>query len=122
MSSQSSLPQATLETIQRFNEAFNRHDVDGIMALMTEDCLFENTAPAPDGEPYRGQAAVRDFWEQFFRNAPHARFEWEDIFASEDRATVRWTYHWSQDGHIRGVDVFKLRNGKIAEKLSYVKG
>ncbi len=32
-----SLTKDTLATIQRFNEAFNRHDVDGVMAAMTED-------------------------------------------------------------------------------------
>ena len=122
MTSDSKLTEQTLAIIERFNAAFNRHDVDEIMALMTEDCLFENTSPAPDGEPYRGQAAVRDFWEQFFKNAPQAHFDWEEIFASGDRATVRWTYHWSETGYIRGVDVFRLRDGKVAEKLSYVKG
>jgi ketosteroid isomerase-like protein len=50
---------ATLETIQRFNEAFNRHDVDAVMALMTPDCVFENTFPAPDGERFEGAPAVR---------------------------------------------------------------
>ncbi len=40
----------TLEIVERFNEAFNRHDVDAVMRLMTEDCVFENTRPAPDGE------------------------------------------------------------------------
>jgi ketosteroid isomerase-like protein len=34
----------TLKTIERFNQAFNRYDVDGIMALMTDDCVFESTS------------------------------------------------------------------------------
>jgi ketosteroid isomerase-like protein len=42
----------TLAAIERFNTAFNAHDVDGVMAAMTDDCLFENTGPAPDGERY----------------------------------------------------------------------
>jgi hypothetical protein len=29
------------------------------MTLMTDDCVFENTWPAPDGERYEGQVAVR---------------------------------------------------------------
>jgi len=49
---------ATLATIQQFNDAFNRHDVDAVMALMTDDCVFENTYPPPDGERSVGQAAV----------------------------------------------------------------
>ena len=41
--------QNTRAVVERFNEAFNRHDVDAIMQCMTADCVFENTRPAPDG-------------------------------------------------------------------------
>jgi ketosteroid isomerase-like protein len=120
------LTKDTLEVIQRFNDAFNRHDVGAVMAAMTEDCVFENTHPPPDGERYYGQAAVRAFWERFFASSPHATFETEDIFAGGDRGVVCWLYRWvEQDGkrgHIRGVDVFRVRDGKVAEKFSYVKG
>lgn len=110
-----------LTVIERFNTAFNRRDVDAVMALMTDDVVFENTQPAPDGERYEGAAAVRGFWERFFAESPNARFETEDQFAVGDRACVRWRYSWG-DGHIRGVDVFRIRDGKVSEKLSYVKG
>jgi ketosteroid isomerase-like protein len=117
---------ATLETIERFNEAFNRHDVDAVMALFSEDCVFDNTSPSPDGEPFEGQAAVRGFWERFFASSPSAHFEAEDIFACGDRCTVRWRYTWKSSegaaGHVRGVDVFRVRDGEVVEKLSYVKG
>jgi ketosteroid isomerase-like protein len=48
----------TLTAVHRFNDAFNRHDVAAIMALMTEDCVFDSTRPPPDGERIVGQAAV----------------------------------------------------------------
>src|SRR5919107_4903744 len=64
----------TLSTIDRFNDAFNRHDVDAVMALMTDDVVFENTSPPPDGERHEGQAAVRAFWESFFAGSPRAPF------------------------------------------------
>jgi ketosteroid isomerase-like protein len=116
----------TFSTIDRFNEAFNRHDVPAIMALMTDDCVFENTSPAPDGERYEGQAAIRGFWEQLFASSPQAHFATENMFAAGDRCTVRWRYTWrdstDQEGHVRGVDVSRVRDGKVAEKLSYVKG
>jgi ketosteroid isomerase-like protein len=111
--------------IERFNEAFNLHDVDAIMGWMTEDCVFENTRPAPEGTRISGQRALRAFWEEFFRRSPQAHFETEELFASGDRCVVRWTYRWVRDGvpgHVRGVDVFRVRDGKISEKLSYVKG
>jgi ketosteroid isomerase-like protein len=118
--------QETLATIERFNEAFNRHDVAAVMALMTEDCLFEGTNPAPDGQIYRGQAAVRAFWIELFNATAYSNFEAEEIFANGDRAVVRWIYRWigkdGAPGHVRGVDIFKVSNGQVSEKLSYVKG
>lgn len=115
----------TLAVVERFNDAFNRHDVEAIMAAMTEDCVFDSTRPPPDGERFEGQAAVRAFWESFFSRSPDARFETEEIFAAGDRCVVRWVYRWireGQPGHVRGVDIFRVRDGKVAEKLSYVKG
>lgn len=111
----------TLSTIQRFNDAFNQHDVDLLMSLMTDDCVFENTSPPPNGTRYEGSAAVRTFWEDFFRTSPQAQFEWEEVFASGDRGVVRWLYRWGT-GYIRGVDIMRVRNGQVSEKLSYVKG
>jgi ketosteroid isomerase-like protein len=111
----------TLATIERFNDAFNRHDIDAIMALMAEDVVFENTSPAPDGERHEGQAAVRAVWEQFFAASPSAHFEVEETIGLGEHCAVRWRYSWG-DGHIRGVDIFRVRDGKVAEKLSYVKG
>ena len=118
--------EATRAVLQRFNDAFARHDVDAVMAAMTEDCLFENTYPPPDGEQYTGQAAVRAFWERFFAASPNATFEAEETFVCNDRAVVRWRYQWveadGKRGHVRGVDIFRVQDGKVAEKLSYVKG
>lgn len=117
--------QATLEAVRRFNDAFNRHDVDGVMALMTDDCVFENTNPPPDGATYRGQNEVRAVWQKFFAANPDALFEFEEVFASGNRCVVRWIYRKTKEGkpwHLRGVDIFEVRDGKIAGKRSYVKG
>lgn len=111
--------------VERFNRAFAAHDVDSVMDLMAEDCVFEDTRPPPSGARHVGQPAVRRAWEDLFRRSPEARFEEEEIFACGDRCVVRWTYHWVRDGRagsVRGVDVFRVRDGRVAEKLSYVKG
>lgn len=119
-------PAATLAAVERFNEAFYRQDIEATMAAMTEDCVFENTYPPPDGARYEGQAAVRVAFEHFFQSSPQARFKIEEIFAAGDRGVVRWVYNWTGEqgrpGHVRGVDLFRVRGDKIAEKLSYVKG
>jgi len=109
-----------------FNEAFNRHDVPGMMELMSGDCIFENTAPAPDGTIYSGKEVVTQFWQDFFHESPQAHIEIEEIFGFGFRCIMRWRYEWmdatGKKGHVRGVDIFKLRDGLICEKLSYVKG
>jgi ketosteroid isomerase-like protein len=125
-SPQDLLTQSTISTIQAFNRAFDRHDADAVAAMMTDDCAFENTYPAPDGERYVGREANRAFWDEFFRGSPQAAFDTEEMFACGDRCVVRWVYRWIDQsgatGHVRGVDIFRLRDGMVAEKLSYVKG
>ncbi len=116
---------ATLAAVERFNAAFNNHDVDLVMDAMTQDCVFDNTNPAPDGLRIEGAAEVRVFWEKFFATNPDAHFEVEEIVAFNDRCVVRWVYRKTKDSHpwhLRGVDIFKIREGKVAEKLAYVKG
>ncbi len=90
--------ETTLAAIERFNEAFNRHDVEGVMNAMTDDCIFENTNPPPDGMRIEGADAERSFWEKFFVSNPDAYFEAEDIFAAGDRCTVRWIYRKTKEG------------------------
>jgi hypothetical protein len=118
--------ETAVRVVLEFNEAFNRHDVPGMMQLMTDDCVFENTDPAPDGAVYSGKVVVTQFWQDFFRESPHAHIEIEEIFGLGFRCVMRWRYDWVDEagnkGHVRGVDIFHLKNGSISEKLSYVKG
>jgi len=117
--------QATLEAVERFNDAFNRQDVDAVMTAMTEDCVFESTAP-PLGERHAGSPAVRAAWDSFFTSTPTAHFDSEDVIATGDRCVVQWRFTWKNDdgttGTVRGVDIIRVRDGKVAEKFSYVKG
>jgi ketosteroid isomerase-like protein len=112
--------------VLEFNAAFNRHDVAGMMALLSDDCTFENTTPPPDGAVYSGKEAVSQFWQTFFRESPQAHIEVEEIFGLGFRCVMRWRYDWVNEagerGHVRGVDVYHIKNGRIREKLSYVKG
>lgn len=117
--------QATRSAIDNFNDAFNRHDADKLAACLTHDTVFEDTAPAPDGRRVEGKAAVVEFWRGWFQHNTDARFEAEEVIVSGNRATVLWVYKKMRNGqpwHLRGVDVFTVRDGKVAAKLAYVKG
>ena len=115
----------TLDLVRKADQAVNTRDLDGFMALMTDDIVWETTTP-PDGQRFEGKAAVRAGGEGFFASSPNARFEQEEVVALGDRAFCRWTYRWvdgdGKAGHVRGVDIYRMRDGKIAEILSYVKG
>jgi len=104
-----------------FNEAFNRHDVSKIAELLRDDCIFETTNPAPDGSSYKGKGAITEYLQGFFHRSPQAHMEIEEIFGMGLHCILRWKYTWG-DGHVRGVDIFKIEEGLISEKLSYVKG
>lgn len=112
--------------LARFNAAFAARDVEAVMALMTDDCVFESTAPAPDGIRHEGAQAVRRAWEELFSTTRDPVFTEEESFVCRDRAVVRWRFDWAEadgsPGHVRGTDVIRFRDGKVSEKLSYVKG
>jgi len=117
--------QSTRATIDAFNAAFNRHDADPLAQLLTDDTIFEDTSPAPDGRRVEGKAAVVEFWRTWFARNSDAHFDAEEMIVSGHRATVLWVYRKMRNGqpwHIRGVDVFTVRDGKVAAKLAYVKG
>jgi ketosteroid isomerase-like protein len=106
--------------VERFAAAFDAKDVDAIMAAMTPDCVFEDTAP-PDGTRHVGTDAVRAAWGALFAASPDGAFTTEEVIDAGERVVTRWRYSWG-GGHVRGVDVFTVRDGRVAEKLSYVKG
>ena len=116
----------TAAALSAFSAAFGSGDVDAIMALMTDDCVFESTGPTPDGVRRSGAADVRAVWVELFGETKDAAFTEEESFVAGDRGVLRWRFDWvapdGSPGHVRGVDVVRLRDGKVCEKLSYVKG
>jgi limonene-1,2-epoxide hydrolase len=116
----------SIRLVLQFNEAFNRHDVAGMMQLVSADCAFEDRNPAPDGTRYSGKEAVTRFWEDFFQKTPGAHSEIEDIFSLGLRCVMRsrcdWLDAFGKQAHVRGVDLFLVKEGLISERLSYVKG
>ncbi len=112
--------------LERFGAAFGQADLEAVMSLVTDDIVFESTSPSPDGKRFEGADAVCAEWAKLFAGTAEPQFETEETVVLGDRAVVRWRYSWLESsgerGHVRGVDVLRLRDGRIAEKLSYVKG
>lgn len=113
----------TREIVNRFHNAFEGHRPEDLDDLVGEGCVLENTAPAPDGARYEGREACLDFWKGIASSA-NLVFEAEEIWSSGDRGIIRWQLRWSDSkaDRVRGVNIMRVRGGKIVEGLGYVKG
>ena len=84
-----------LGLMDRSTAALDAHDLDAVLALVTEDIVFESTSPPPDGTRYQGRAAVAQAWGDLLASTPKARFAVEEQFSDgSERAVVRWRYVW----------------------------
>lgn len=113
----------TSDVVQRFNEAFLRHDPSLLLELVAEDCVIENTQPAPEGSRQVGREACLAVWHELAA-ARETQFELEEVFVAGERAIIRWRYRWGDGGSdsVRGVNVIRVHDGSIVEALGYVKG
>jgi steroid delta-isomerase-like uncharacterized protein len=112
--------------LDRFADAWNGHDLDALMSMMTDDCVFEASAgPEVDGERSEGQPAVRAAFAAVFEAFPDAHWAGARHFIAGDRAVSEWTFTGTRrDGtrvEVNGCDLFTLRDGRIAVKNSYRK-
>lgn len=118
--------EVTIDMLEDFAKAWNRHDVDALMSFMTEDCVFEASA-GPDvvGTRYVGVDAVRAGFAEVWATFPDAHWGGARHFVAGDRGVSEWTFTGTRsDGarvEVHGCDVFTFRNGRIALKNSYRK-
>ena len=116
----------TVQTLQAFADAWNRHDVDALMSFMTDDCVFEASAgPQVCGSSSVGRDAVRSAFQEVWATYPDARWNAPRHFVCGDRGVSEWTFSGTrQDGtrvEVNGCDVFTFRGDRIAVKNSYRK-
>jgi steroid delta-isomerase-like uncharacterized protein len=111
---------ASLEqTIERYNAAWNAHDVDAIVALHAPGMVFANHTA---GETVEGDA-VRDHIARIFENWPDLSFRGRRLYARDGLVVSEWTATaTAPDGRTLewdGVDLFPFRDGLILRKDVY---
>ncbi len=113
----------TKEVIRKFHEAFDRHDPKAMENLVADDCVIEKTSPAPNGACLIGKAACLENWQDLARSMG-TWFVREEVFVIGERVVIRWRYCWGEDDtqSIRGLNVMRVRDGRIVEAMGYVKG
>jgi steroid delta-isomerase-like uncharacterized protein len=115
-----------LALLDRFADAWNRHDIDALMEMMADDCVFEASAgPQIAGQRSQGKAAVRAAFAAVFDAFPDAHWADPRHFVAGGRGVSEWTFTGTQkDGRrveVNGCDLFTFSGGKIAVKNSFRK-
>ncbi len=116
----------TLALLDAFAGAWNRHDTEAILSMMTEDCIFEaSRGPDVNGTAYKGQDEIRRGVDEVFATFPDAQWNQPRHFTAGDRGVSEWVFTaTSPNGsrvEVQGCDLFTFEQGKIAVKNSYRK-
>jgi ketosteroid isomerase-like protein len=116
----------TVETLKRFLEAFNLHDLDAIMEFFAEDCSMDlPRGPDPWGRRLVGKAQIREGCEGRFAGLPDAHYGNDRHWVSGNMGFSEWTLTGTtpqgERVEVRGTDHLEFRGGKIIQKDSYWK-
>jgi ketosteroid isomerase-like protein len=107
------------QAIDRYNEAWNAHDLDAILALHAPGMVFENHTA---GERVEGDA-VGPHIAQIFGNWPDLTFRERRLYARDGLVVSEWSATATDSEGRRlewdGVDIFPFEDGLILRKDVY---
>ncbi len=116
----------TVETLKEFIDAFNRHDLDAIMAFFAEDCSMDGPrGPHAWGTRLVGRSEIRAGCAGRFAGLPDAHYGDDCHWVSGNMGFSEWTLTGTTPSgervEVRGTDHLEFRGGKIVRKDSYWK-
>jgi steroid delta-isomerase-like uncharacterized protein len=116
----------SMSLLEQFAAAWNAHDLAALLSMVTDDCVFDTaTGTNMHGNRFVGKEALRAAFPAAWQIWPDARWDDATHFVCGDRGVSAWTFRGTdRDGlriETRGVDLFQLRDGKIARKDTYRK-
>ena len=120
-------PAVTVDHLEAFAQAWNRHDIDALMSFMANDGLFHTwTGPDASGTRHSGRDALRAAYQKAWADFPDAQWTRARHFVSGSRGVSEWTFVGTRasDGQrveVDGCDLFTFRGDKIRVKDSWRK-
>mgnify|MGYP001074657810 CR=1 FL=1 len=119
-------PQLAAADLAALFDAFNRHDIEGVMAYFASDCVFNTVGGAEAwGTRIEGAEAIAAAFSAVWGTMKNARWAHHGHFVHGDRAVSEWTFSGTNPDGTRveaeGCDLFTLRDGKIVRKQAFRK-
>ena len=115
-----------IEILRAITAAFDRHDLDGILAQFTDDAVFEGPrGPDPWGTRVAGKDAIREAFAARFSGIPDVQYRQDEHFVDGDRGASEWTLSGTTAAgeriDVRGCDLWTFRDGRVVKKDSFWK-
>ena len=115
-----------LDVLARMLDGFNHHDLEAILELFDDDCVFESPrGPGPWGRRYTGRDEVREGLGARFRGIPDVSYEGRGDFVAGDRGASEWTLRGTtlegESLEVHGCDLWTFRGDLVVKKDSYWK-
>jgi steroid delta-isomerase-like uncharacterized protein len=114
-------PEQLNDLIERYNDAWNRQDVEAISSMHTDDIVFHNHTA---DECVEGRAAVGEHIAGIFRNWPGMRFTGRSLYVRDGLVVQEWTASGThaesgKSATWDGMDILPTRDGRFARKDVY---
>ena len=104
-------PAALEEAIARYNEAWNAHDLDGIVAMHAPDMVFENHTASERAEGEEVRAHIASIFESW----PDIAFSTRRLYVREGLVVQEWTATATHSRTIRRGDLVAEPSGRRIE-------
>ena len=114
-----------MSIVRDFEKAFNRQDVDGLLACFTETGSYVDTFFGP----HAGRTALREMFQRMFREGRDYSWVMDVVVETPTTAAAEWTFGYVVTDAVprsagrrvgfRGMSVFELEGGRIARYREY---
>jgi ketosteroid isomerase-like protein len=123
--SRTSLEQKRRKTLEAFADAWAEKNIDALLELLTDDCVYSSSVGPEPGQTYKGKSAVRAGIMSMFLHDEGTTSSVSNLRFGEDHAYWEWHYSGATDqaANVRnhGCDLFLFRSEKIALKQAFRK-